>query len=344
MKRITIIGILGVIFTTLPTFLMAQSVGNEINKFHGVLQGLLNEMIPLSDKLLGASRAIAGFAAIWYIGVRVWKHLAAAEPIDFFPLFRPFVITLLILNYSIVLDVMQGILYPTVAATDEMVKNSNDAVSVLLQKRGEAIVKNEEWQTLSGGLDEGKEDWRKYEEQEDSGDGGSLLGKAISYSISLYTNSIMYICKFLLSIILQVLYFAASLTIDTLRTFQLLILSLLGPFVLAISVFDGFQQSLVSWIGRYINVYLWLPIANLFGALIGKIQQGMIQIDLSDIADQGIISFGQTSVAYLIFLIIGIVGYLRIPAIANYVIQTSGGSQMGSKLASAAKMMITKSA
>ena len=51
----------------------------------------------------------------------------------------------------------------------------------------------------------------------------------------------------------------------TIRTFQLIVLAILGPLVFGLSVFDGFQHSLRHWIARYINTFLWLPVANIFG-------------------------------------------------------------------------------
>ena len=32
---------------------------------------------------------------------------------------------------------------------------------------------------------------------------------------------------------------------------------------------------------RYVNVYMWLPVANIFGAIIAKIQVNMIQLEQS---------------------------------------------------------------
>lgn len=49
----------------------AQSVGIEINGLHAVLEQLYDQMIPRFSSLIGVGRGIAGFAATWYIAVRV---------------------------------------------------------------------------------------------------------------------------------------------------------------------------------------------------------------------------------------------------------------------------------
>ncbi|MCH5684249.1 hypothetical protein LWM68_08230 [Niabella sp. W65] len=134
-----------------------------------------------------------------------------------------------------------------------------------------------------------------------------------------------------MSEILQVLFQAAALCINTLRTFHLVILVILGPIVIGLSVYDGFQHSLTQWIARYINIYLWLPIANIFGALIGKIQEGMIKLDIGQIKENGDTFFSATDTAYLVFMIIGIIGYFTVPSVANYVIHAHGGNGLLSR-------------
>ena len=59
--------------------------------------------------------------------------------------------------------------------------------------------------------------------------------------------------------LLELLFQSAGLVIDTIRTFFLIVLSILGPIAFAISVYDGFQSTLTQWITRYISVYMWLP-------------------------------------------------------------------------------------
>ena len=76
----------------LPFFIRAQGLGDDMQSLHSVLDQLYNEMMPLCGNLLAVGQGIAGFGTIWYIASRVWRHIANAEPIDFYPLFRPFVI------------------------------------------------------------------------------------------------------------------------------------------------------------------------------------------------------------------------------------------------------------
>jgi hypothetical protein len=79
---------------------------------------------------------------------------------------------------------------------------------------------------------------------------------------------------------------------------------------------------------------LWLPVANIFGSIIGKIQEKMLKLDISQVQTNGDTFFSSTDVAYLVFMIIGIVGYFTVPSVANYIVNAGGGSAMVQKVTS----------
>ena len=107
--------------------------------------------------------------------------------------------------------------------------------------------------------------------------------------------------------LLEMLFQAASLTIDTIRTFFLIVLAILGPISFALSVWDGFHNTLVQWICRYIQTYLWLP-----------------QNDISELTNNPNVDLDGSNTAYTIFMIIGIIGYFTIPTVAGWIIQAGG--------------------
>jgi conjugative transposon TraJ protein len=185
-----------------------------------------------------------------------------------------------------------------------------------------------------------REKWLKYTEglSEDApspdegfwesiSNGMAFAGAKISYG---FRNSI----KQWMSEVLRIMYEAAALCINTLRTFQLVVLSILGPLVFGLSVFDGFQHTLTVWLARYINVFLWLPVANIFGAIIGKVQEKMLELDISQISDGGDTFFTATDTGYIIFMIIGIIGYFSVPSVANYIVHAASGGALPNKVTS----------
>ncbi|HRI20397.1 MAG TPA: conjugative transposon protein TraJ, partial [Panacibacter sp.] len=71
-----------------------------------------------------------------------------------------------------------------------------------------------------------------------------------------------------------------------------------------------------------------------FGSIIGKIQQMMLQLDIQQVQSYGDTFFSSTDVAYLIFMIIGIVGYFTVPSVANYIVHAGGGNTLLYKVSS----------
>lgn len=272
------------------------------------------------------------------IASRVWRHIANAEPIDFYPLFRPFVIGFCVMIFPSVLAMINGVMKPTVTATATMVKDSDKAIALLLQKKEEAIRKTAAWQMYVGDSGNGDRDrWYKYTHDNADPSGEGLLdgiGNDIKFAMSKASYNFRNSVKEWMSEVLRILFEAAALCINTLRTFQLIVLAILGPLVFGISVFDGFQHTLTIWIARYINIFLWLPVANIFGSIIGKIQEKMLEMDISQVQNYGDTFFSSTDMAYLVFLVMGIVGYFTVPSVANYIVHAGGGSALGHKVTS----------
>ncbi len=325
------------VFLVLPISSYASGVASEIGSLHSVLEQLYDDMIPLCSQLIGVGQGLAGFAALWYIAARVWRHLANAEPIDFYPLFRPFAIGLCIAIFPSVLAIINGVMKPTVTGTAAMMDGSNRAIATLLLEKERAIKNTDKWKMYVGETGSGDRDkWVKYTYPERVGQSeGFLDGLAVDLEFSMdkqmykFRNSV----KEWMSEVLRVMFEAAALCIDTLRTFQLVVLAILGPIVFGLAVFDGFQHTLTVWLARYINVFLWLPVANIFGSIIGKIQENMLKLDIGQIAQQGDTFFSRTDMGYLIFMIIGIVGYFTVPSVANYIVH-AGGSALTQKMTS----------
>jgi conjugative transposon TraJ protein len=313
-----------------PLLSHAEGLAENIEGLQGTLNNVYNDMLPMCSDLIGVGRAIAGFGALWYIGSRVWRQIASAEPIDFYPLMRPFALGLAILLFPTVIAIINGIMQPTVNATGGMVQNSDAAIAALLKAKQEAVEKTDTWQMYVGPDGDGDRDkWYKYTHPEDKdGSGEGVLasvGNDMKFAMAKASYNFRNTVKQWMSEVLQVLYQAAALCINTIRTFYLIILAILGPIVFGLAVFDGFQSTLTVWLAKYINVFLWLPVANIFGAIIGKVQENMLKLDISQVQSAGDTFFSSTDTAYLIFLIIGIIGYFTVPSVANYIVNAGGG-------------------
>lgn len=338
-NRFFITAIFAVTALLLPELCRAQSIAETLGGMQPVLDRVYTEMLPLCSRLIDVARGIAGFGALWYIASRVWRQIATAEPIDFYPLLRPFALGMAVMMFPMVIALINGVLQPTVSATGAMVKDSNKTIAALLKRKEDAVKKSEAYKMYVGDDGNGDDDrWYKYTHPADPNREDEGVWEGIGNDVKFWMDKQSYnfrnSIKQWMSEVLEVLYAAASLCINTIRTFFLIVLAILGPLVFGFAVFDGFQHSLTIWLARYINIFLWLPIANIFGSILGKIQENMLHLDLSQIDQQGDTFFSSTDLAYLIFLLIGITGYFSVPSIANYVVQAGGGNAMLHKVSS----------
>ncbi|MBN9384784.1 MAG: conjugative transposon protein TraJ [Chitinophagaceae bacterium] len=299
-------------------------IGNDIGSLQGVLRQAYSAMMVHCGELIGIGQAIAGFAALWYIGSRVWQHIARAEPVQVYPLLRPFAIGIVIALFPHVIGLINGVMEPTVDGTAALAEDSNKAVTVLLQQKQEILQRSNDWQMYVGPNGSGNLD--KWEELSGEADSGVFSGisNRVKFEMAKASYSMRNSVKVWLSEILQVLFESAVLCINTVRTFYLIILAIFGPLAFGLCVFDGFGHIIRDWLARYINVFLWLPVANLFGSLISQIQQEMIKLDIAQLNTSGQTSFGPTDTAYLVFLILAIAGYFTVPAVTNYIISGGG--------------------
>jgi conjugative transposon TraJ protein len=86
---------------------------------------------------------------------------------------------------------------------------------------------------------------------------------------------------------------------------------------------------MTQWICRYVSIYLWLPVADLFSAILAKIQILIVQNDIERLATDPSFSVDASNGVYIIFMLIGIIGYFTIPSVSNWIIQAGGMGNYG---------------
>ena len=245
------------------------------DNMHALLRMLYDDMMPLCGHMTRIASAIAGLGALLYISYRVWQSMARGEAIDLFPLLRPFALGLCIMLFQpLVLGGLNGILSPVVTGAHQLLtdrtldmrryqrqKDDLERESLARNPSTAYYVSDEEFDRQIGELGWSPEDLNAME---------NMYEERASFSLrSLCVSAFRWL--------LEQLFEIASVIVDIIRTFYLIVLSILGPLVFAVSVFDGFRDSLVHWFAKYVSVYLWLPVADIFGAvLVGRLLQGNV--------------------------------------------------------------------
>ena len=272
-------------------------------------------------RVTGVAKGLAGLGALFYVAYRVWQSLARAEPIDVFPLLRPFALGICIMFFpTIVLGTLNSILSPVVTGTHRILETQTFDMNEYRQQKDkleiEAMRRNPETAYLVD-----KEAFDNKLDELGALDAIEACGMYVDRAMYNMKKSVQNFFRELL----ELMFNAAALVVDTLRTFFLIVLSILGPISFAISCWDGFQASLSQWFVRYISIYLWLPVSDLFSSVLARIQTLMLQRDIEQLSDPNFIPDSSNAV-YITFLIIGIIGYFTIPTVANWIVQAGGGA------------------
>lgn len=287
---------------------------------HTILRVLYDDMMVLCYPMSQVAMAIAGIGALLYIAYRVWQSLAQAEPIDLFPLMRPFAIGICILFFpTLVLGSLNGILSPLVKATHSLMAGQTLDMEQWQERRERLELEGREQMPPDSYYAEDEEMERELSELGVDDQTQQTLDRMKEERSSWSVKGLIFKG---LAWILELLFAAASVILDVLRTFYLVVLSLLGPIAFAISVFDGFQSTLTQWLTKYVSIYLWLPISDLFSAIIARLQILSLQQETTS----------GTAVT-LIFMVIGICGYMCIPSISTWIVQTGGISSFNHTVA-----------
>ena len=291
------------------------------------------KVMPLCGNMTGVAKGIAGLGALFYVAAKVWQSLARAEPIDVYPLLRPFALGLCIMFFpTFVLGTINTVLSPVVKGCNQLMETQTfDMNEYRAQKdrlEYEALMRSPETAYLASD----EEFDRQLEE----------LGWSPS---DMVTMTGMYMDRAAYNIkksvrdwfreLLEMLFQAAGLIIDDVAhvlpdcAFRYWVRWRLRFPSMTVS-----KALLTQWISRYISIYLWLPVSDLFSSVLARIQTLMLQKDIEQLSDPNFIPDGSSTV-YVIFMIIGIVGYFTIPTVASWIVSAGGMSAYNRNVARA---------
>ena len=189
-------------------------------------------MMPLCGDMAGVAQGIAGLGALFFVAYRIWQALARAEPIDVFPLLRPFVIGFCIMFFpTVVLGTINSVMSPIVQGTASMLEGQTLDMKKYREEKDrleyEAMMRDPSTAYL---VDDAEFD-RQIDEL-----GVTEIGTAAGMYIERGMYKVKKAIQNFFRELLEMLFQAASLTIDTIRTFFLIVLAILGPISFAISV------------------------------------------------------------------------------------------------------------
>ena len=188
----------------------------DFANLHTILESLYDDMMPLCGDMMAVAKGIAGLGALFYIAVRVWQAMARAEPVDVYPLLRPFAIGICILLFpTLVLGTLNNTLGLVVQGTHSMLETQTMDMEQYREQKDklerEAMLRNPETAYLVSD----EEFDRQLEELGWSPDDtATRLGMYVEVGVYNLEKNIRDGFRSLL----ELLFAAASLLIDTVRT------------------------------------------------------------------------------------------------------------------------------
>ncbi len=263
---------------------------------------------------------LCGLFALGYFANILLKTWAKGKAIDFNSLLRPFVIGIICLNFSWVYGLVDDIFNPineytaTIANTEspEMTENRNR----LTQVKKEFIAAENAAKSEDGF-------WK----------GVFSVNSISGFFDNLYMN-VMDLLLNGLQYIAGIAFGAVKLIIRAISISFRIVLIVFGPFAFALSVLPIFKDNWKSWLSKYINVCLFIPIANLMDVIVAQLHNTLNSQHI-DIYSQAIKMLDKDvsqvdsllttiTISYIIFMVAFIILYLMIPSIASYIVSASG--------------------
>lgn len=306
-----------------------NTVVAQMDALEVMLTQLYDNMMPLVSQFTTLGRAIGGVGALIYISSKVWGHIARSEAIDVYPLLRPFLIGLCILLFPQLCQGLRGMTGAISHSTDSIRMDKSAEIDRLQTEKKRILdskPENKDFAT-NDAYEQKLKDLAGPTGMGGIGDRMSLSFNKIAYDVNQNFREWM-------KNTLELFHVAARLLISVMSTFLLIVLSVLGPLTFGIAIFPGFGGGITKWLGNFITISLWVPVANVFGAMMATFQVQMLQSDVDRLnANAGVDS---ADFGYLVFLCIAIVGYALIPKITEMLIAASGASQMSSAFIGAA--------
>lgn len=119
--------------------------------------------------------------------------------------------------------------------------------------------------------------------------------------------------------IVDVLTTVAQIFISFLSIMYLMILSLTGPITFALAILPAFKGGITSWFARYIQIMLWIPLSQIFMYMMYSVQN----ILLSESLGKSVVT--SPVITMLALGVVSIIGMFKIPSIAEWVIESTGG-------------------
>lgn len=302
----------------------AKSLFN-ITDFEALYERLLGEVSEISAYVM----SVCAIGALLYICFKVFGPWTRGESIDFYSLLRPFAIGLVIMNFSMVPDFIDMCLKPVEKYTASLKEDSKDDYKAKANELKDAFTNY--YKRILKPDENADNIFEAIYNVVKKLDPVNLYGTAMKMTLM---NALLVICMFL-----------CELVVFALMVFMIvtkILLVILGPLVFTLAIFPKFDGGIKQWLCRYINVSLWIPVANIVGYVI---QQLFITVIFDPVirslnSDASVAETSATAVGpgyMLMFFILACILYCSVPKLTGWIVDENGAGMIGGAVGGAFK-------
>lgn len=300
----------------------ASLASGAITSIEEAADALFDTMLPEFSSFIAIGQAIGLIGALFYVFYRVWAHMARNEPIDIFPLLRPIVISMILLAYP---GLFSGLVYlgrTLNEGTQEMGALRRDEVEQQVLANAKTRIQNAGNSAAPPPTAPAQDNRSWFQLVTDS-----VLGMANSVT-SAKVDAVNFVIdttvNYVLMALFRLIYFIVIIGLKIISTYFLIILGMFGPLTIGLGCFDWFYSSIAAWVGRVLHTLLWIPIANMYGFILDSFHLSSLTVEFQQL--QGNPGMPSSTIANLLFYAVGIFGYLLVPKLATWVLDSTGVS------------------
>lgn len=290
---------------------------------------ILNDLYTLKSMLLKdvfpdfqyIASSIAGITATMLIVSIALTSYIKGEGIDWLSALRPFVIAFVLSVYpSLIIVPLDSVNKGINKWMDSMLKESKLTQQNLKKQIKDNLHKQEETLYIIDPTEITDPDYSTKDEvdnlfennQRDNNPQNDFSQTAPSGGPNWFIRAINWL--------VQILTYVAQIFILVLSSIYLMLLSLTGPITFALAILPAFRSGIASWFARYIQISLWIPLAQIFSFMINHISNSLLQAQLT-----GSSTVTYPNISMLCISLVSIIGIFKIPSIAEWVVESTGG-------------------
>lgn len=302
---------------------------------------MLDEVIDDTMAMEKYARLIAGFGVLFFICTLLFRSWARGEPIDMVAAMKPIAIFLLILFFGVLPRFIEVCTSPLVSVTQQMKESEEEEYNQAVKKCKDAIFKVQA---------------SVFEWDNNKGDSEGILG-TVAGIFNMLTKALVFanlwiyvllLINFLVTSILEVL---STIVVAVLYMFAMVakvVLVVIGPLVVALTIFPYFSGSLKMWLCRYINLCMYVPMCNLVGYLNKMFFINLYEQPIIDACNKAATGGASEAVSAIgtflsvnsmqtLYSIVAIVMFCLVPKMAGWIIDGNGNGLIGSAVGGIAK-------